>query len=202
MFADITRDDVFMLETQRLWLRWPRAADAPALVRLAGDKSVAEMTARLPHPYASDDADGFVFRARQANATGEGLVLAVALKGKPGELIGVVAAEPGPDGEAVVSYWLGKPFHGRGLATEALDAMLRATFTLSDAPAALAAVQTRNAASRRVLEKHGFVSDPEGKAAFPACAAVPFESFRLDRDDWTVADKTARRRFEGLHAQS
>ena len=28
MFPDLTRDDVFRLETRRLWLRWPRAADA------------------------------------------------------------------------------------------------------------------------------------------------------------------------------
>ena len=48
MFPDLTRDDVFRLETRRLWLRWPRQADAQAIVRLAGEKSVAEMTARLP----------------------------------------------------------------------------------------------------------------------------------------------------------
>ena len=28
MFPEITRDDIFRLETERLWLRWPRAADA------------------------------------------------------------------------------------------------------------------------------------------------------------------------------
>ena len=28
MFPDIARDDVFRLETQRLWLRWPRVSDA------------------------------------------------------------------------------------------------------------------------------------------------------------------------------
>ena len=41
MFPDLTRDDVFRLETRRLWLRWPREADVPSLVRLAGEKVVA-----------------------------------------------------------------------------------------------------------------------------------------------------------------
>ena len=31
MFPDYFRDDVFRLETQRLWLRWPTAADAPTI---------------------------------------------------------------------------------------------------------------------------------------------------------------------------
>ncbi len=51
MFHDLARDDVFRLETQRLWLRWPQAADAPALAALAGDWEVARMSAHLPHPY-------------------------------------------------------------------------------------------------------------------------------------------------------
>ncbi len=28
MFPDLTRDDVFRIETKRLWLRWPRIQDA------------------------------------------------------------------------------------------------------------------------------------------------------------------------------
>jgi hypothetical protein len=30
MFPDLLRDDVFRLETRRLWLRWPRAAEETA----------------------------------------------------------------------------------------------------------------------------------------------------------------------------
>ena len=56
MFPDLTRDDVFRLETRRLWLRWPRLADVQAIVRLAGEKAVADMTARIPHPYHPEDA--------------------------------------------------------------------------------------------------------------------------------------------------
>ena len=80
MFPDLTRDDVFRLETRRLWLRWPRLADVQAVVRLAGEKAVAEMTARIPHPYSAQDAERFVFQARQNNADGTGLQLAITPK--------------------------------------------------------------------------------------------------------------------------
>src|SRR5919112_4375433 len=60
MFPDLTRDDVFRLETRRLWLRWPRHADGQAIVRLAGEKAVAEMTALIPHPYPPEGATSFV----------------------------------------------------------------------------------------------------------------------------------------------
>jgi hypothetical protein len=50
MFPDLTRDDVFRIETRRLWLRWPTAKDRDAILKLAGDRAVAEMLARVPHP--------------------------------------------------------------------------------------------------------------------------------------------------------
>ncbi len=37
MFPELARDDVYRLETWRLWLRGPRAADAPRLSELAGE---------------------------------------------------------------------------------------------------------------------------------------------------------------------
>ena len=50
MFPDLTRDDVFRIETRRLWLRWPTARDRDAILKLAGDPAVAAMLARVPNP--------------------------------------------------------------------------------------------------------------------------------------------------------
>ena len=115
MFPDLTRDDVFRLETRGLWLRWARLADAQAIVRLAGEKSVAEMTARIPHPYRPDDAERFIFMSRRSNADGQGLQLAITPKGKPNSLIGMVGIGPDPDtGKPSLGYWLGTPYWGKG----------------------------------------------------------------------------------------
>src|SRR4051795_4801193 len=116
MFPDLTRDDVFRLETRRLWLRWPRLADTQAIVRLAGDKAVAEMTALIPHPYPPDGAERFVFEARKGNAEGTGLQMAITPKGKPNALIGLVRIGPAHDGTTLphLGYWLGVPSWGHG----------------------------------------------------------------------------------------
>ena len=45
MFPDLARDDVFRLETKRLWLRWPRVSDAAAIERYSSRWEVARMTA-------------------------------------------------------------------------------------------------------------------------------------------------------------
>ena len=94
MFPDLTRDDVFTLETARLWLRWPRVADAAAIKRLAGNKAVADMTARIPHPYPENFAENFVFNTRKSNALGETLAMAITRKGKPNALVGMIGLHP------------------------------------------------------------------------------------------------------------
>ena len=56
------------------------------------------------------------------------------------------------DGRRFVGYWIGKPFWGRGIASEALT-----QFTLVDGERPLhAVVAEHNVGSRRVLEKAGF----------------------------------------------
>ena len=89
MFPDLTRDDVFRLETRRLWLRWARQADAQALVRLAGEKAVAGMTARIPHPLDPPSVDKFILDSRQANADGRALVMAITPRRHPTQAIGI-----------------------------------------------------------------------------------------------------------------
>ena len=124
MFPDLLRDDVFRLETARMWLRWPRMADAPALLRHAGDPAVAHMTASIPHPYTEPDAARWIFSSRAGNAQGSSLVLVMARRGKPTEAIGSVALHQTRPGVALLGYWLGAAFQGKGLATEAVSAIV------------------------------------------------------------------------------
>ena len=187
MFPDLTRDDVFRLETRRLWLRWPRHADGQAIVRLVGEKAVAEMTASIPHPYPPDAATTFVFESRKANALGRGLRMAIAPRKKPQQLIGMIGIEPGPeDGRPHLGYWLGRPHWGKGYATEAARALVDAWFAYTEADELTSAARSVNPASRRVLEKCGFrPAGGSGMMAFPARGGVfPVDRFLLDRRAW------------------
>src|SRR5438874_12198137 len=49
-----------VLETERLVLRAPALADAPALAATINDRRIAEKLARVPHPYSLADAESFI----------------------------------------------------------------------------------------------------------------------------------------------
>ncbi|NNM70889.1 GNAT family N-acetyltransferase [Enterovirga aerilata] len=185
MFPDLTRDDVFRLETRRLWLRWPRQADAAAIVRLAGEKVVADMTGIIPHPYPPDEAETFVFAARQANADGRRLVMAITPRSKPNQLIGVVEIRCDVPSAPVLGYWLGAPHWGQGLATEAARSLIDAFFAYTEGKELTASVRVINPEGQRVLEKCGFSAVGSGLEAFPARGGLlPVERYRLDRRKW------------------
>ena len=185
MFPDLTRDDVFRIETKRLWLRWPRAADAAAIARFAGDKAVAEMTGRIPHPYPSGAAEEFVLFARRQNAAGEALLLSIADRSRPTETIGVIAIERRDHDRAVLGYWLGQPHWGKGKATEAAQALVDACLSYSTVPRIHASARVVNPASRRVLEKCGFQYEGQGMENAPARGGmVSVDHFCLARTTW------------------
>jgi RimJ/RimL family protein N-acetyltransferase len=185
MFPDLTRDDVFRLETRRLWLRWPRQADAAAIVRLAGEKVVADMTGFIPHPYPPEEAERFVFAARQANADGRRLVMAITPRAKPRDLIGIVEIRCDVPSAPVLGYWLGTPHWGQGFATEAARSLIDAFFAYTDGKELVASARVINPDSQRVLEKCGFAATGSGLESFPARGGLlPVNTFRLDRRKW------------------
>ena len=181
MFPDYFRDDVFRLETQRLWLRWPTAADGAAIERLAGEAAVARFTANIPHPYPAGGGEAFALFARTCNDLGEALHLALALKQKPGRLIGMVGLQ-GAGASVELGYWLGEPYWGAGLALEAVTALLDMVWLATDIERIEASAALLNPGSRRVLEKAGFAPRGERLAEAPARGApLPAMHYELPR---------------------
>ena len=185
MFPDLLCDDVFRLETARLWLRWPRAADAAAISRLAGEVEVARMTAHIPHPYPEGEAAKFILMSRSNNARGQSITLAVSKKRNQSEAIGCVGLWPHAEGGLERGYWLGKPYWGRGLMTEAVREALDLAFRVTDAPEIRASAMVGNPASRRVLEKCGFVAAGQGMVDAPARGGPQLAGLnRFTREAW------------------
>jgi RimJ/RimL family protein N-acetyltransferase len=172
MFSDLLRDDVFRLETQRLWLRWPRASDARALARLGGDPHVAEKTPSLPQPFTEQDATDWIFNSRRANAAGESIVLVLTLKSRPGEPIGIVGLHATRPGVAALSFWLGRPSQGQGLMTEAVSALIGLAQRTAPLEEVRASPRAGDQPSRRVLEKCGFASQGDSLVDLPARGGV------------------------------
>ncbi|MCE2931767.1 MAG: GNAT family N-acetyltransferase [Hyphomicrobiales bacterium] len=186
MFPDLFRDDVFTLETARLFLRWPKLSDAAEIVLLAGDRRVAEMTSHVPHPYPPEAAPTFILAARDGNANGATLRLAIAPRKMPQKLIGMVGLEPADEGGArELGYWLGMPYWGKGLMTEAAQAILDVAFLYADMPAVRASVRVVNPASRKVLEHCGFQFEGGGMVTRSVTGEnVSADHYCLSRGTW------------------
>jgi RimJ/RimL family protein N-acetyltransferase len=169
MFPEIARDDIFRLETPRLWLRWPRAADAAAFRRFGGDPEVALKTARIPYPYEQRHAEAFILSTRAENASGAGLSLALTQKRQTDEAIGVIGVH-GADsrGAGMIGFWLGRPFWGLGLMSEGAGAFVDLVFGMTGLERLVSSALPANAASLRVHEKLGFIRT--GRGVYPAPA--------------------------------
>ena len=169
MFPEITRDDIFRVETQRLWLRWPRAADAESIARFCNDPEVALKTTTIPFPYSQSDAERFVLRARSENTAGSALHLALALKRQQNEALGMISLVGAETrGEGKLGFVLARSAWGQGLMTEAARAFVDLAFNVTSLNHIVSSALPRNAASLRVQEKLGFVVVGEATIDAPA----------------------------------
>lgn len=196
MFPEITRDDVFRLETPRLWLRWPACADAPAVENIASRQEVADMTARIPHPYPKGAADAYVAHDRDVNGRGDGLRLVAQRVRGDRSVVGLIGIESRASEDPELAFAFHPDVWGDGLATEAARVLIDAVFTLTGAAAIRGAARVVNPASRRVLQKCGFSYDGSGLVKFEARGGlIPVDHFVLDRKAWRSLKASGMPRF-------
>jgi RimJ/RimL family protein N-acetyltransferase len=148
-----------------LVLRPWAAGDEAALVRYADNPNVARnLRDAFPHPYTLADARRWI--ARNAAAPEPTLNFAIVLEG---EAIGGLGLERRSDMFRCgleLGYWLGEPFWGRGIAAEAVRALVAYAFaTFPDVAVVQAHHLAANPASGRVLSKAGFRLDGRLRAA-------------------------------------
>lgn len=188
MFPDLFRDDVFTLETRRLFLRWPKAKDAAQLAEIIGEKAVSQETATFPHPFSLAHAEERVMRGRALNLSGAGLSLVIAPRRNPAQVLGLVGLSNLPTerpGDLGLGYLIARTHWGQGFATEAVQAVIDATFLYAEAKGISASVRVTNPGSRRVLERCGFQYAGSGMTARPAWGdSVSVDHYRLARRDW------------------
>ena len=142
-----------LLSTERLLLRPLDPRDAPALQRHCGNWKVARMLARVPHPYPDGLAERWI--GEQPRLRAEGLAHCFAVE-QDGALIGTVGLERREAPHFELGYWLGEPWWGRGLATEAAGRAVAFAFETLAAERLASGHFVDNPASGRVLEKCGF----------------------------------------------
>jgi RimJ/RimL family protein N-acetyltransferase len=142
------------VNVENLQLREVIEADLPIFFAHQQDAGALHMAAFT----AKDPADWHAFLAHSSRNLAEPTVIMRTIL-VDGEVAGSVLSYE-TDGEPEVSYWLGRKFWGRGIATAALARFLA---EVNPQRPIFARVAKDNLGSRRVLEKCGFVIIGEDK---------------------------------------
>ena len=145
-----------ILQTERLLLRPPAAADISRFVPLLNDYEVSKNLSRVPYPYTEDDGCAWVVRAAGERLRGESHPF-VLIDKSDDAFVGVCGVHAKLD--FMLGYWIGKPYWGRGYATEAARRVVKFAFDELGAGALTARWIFDNPASGHVLEKIGFESN-------------------------------------------
>ena len=128
--------------------------DATSLAILANDITVwRNLRDAFPHPYTLEHAVGFIEHARNQPP---GCHLAIVVDGRAAGSIGLKLGADVERISAELGYWLGAPYRGRGVMTEAIRAFTDAAFETFDLSRIFALPFAHNVASCRALEKAGF----------------------------------------------
>lgn len=149
-----------VIGTRRLVLRPLREADAAPMFAHFSDWDVVKFLSSPPWPFTRGDTESFVAQAMRPDA--DETVFAITRKD---ELIGTIglrfraASHLQSRNGYNVGYWLGRPYWGQGLMTEAARGLIAHTFALTRADAIYSGAFAENLASLRVQEKIGFVRD-------------------------------------------
>lgn len=164
--------------TPRLVLRAPIRGDVPDLVRLADNRKIFEVLARLPHPYTR--ADGIAFVEIMAQRADE-RPYAITMKG---EFLGIVGFSYAEGEPPELGYWLGEPYWGMGIMSEAVKALIEAAFATHAYPRIKSRALASNAGSLNVLEKAGFKRIREGLDTVGNCSGKSTVYLELEQPKW------------------
>ena len=180
--------DCPILVTERLLLRPPHVDDIPELAQLANNRRIAEMLARMPHPYGETEARAFLSMSQQKRTAG--CTYAVTLA-ESGAFIGSAGLNA-TDGGLELGYWIGEPYWKHGYATEAAHALVDLAFRASTIDVLHVSCRVINPSSRRVIHKCGFQYAGQGMLNSIVAGQVPVERYHLDRKTWVSLKTWAR----------
>jgi RimJ/RimL family protein N-acetyltransferase len=171
------------LETKRLLLRPLQLADAEETERLFPQWEIVKfLNAGVPWPWPQGLAHlryrDFILPAIER---GEEWHWSMRLKDSPQHLIGKMSLQK--DEWDNRGYWLGLPWQGRGLMTEAVAAANDYWFDVLGFHVLRAPKATANIASRRISEKTGMRVIASLERDY-VCGRLPAEVWEITAEEW------------------
>lgn len=133
-------------------LRPWRMSDAPKLAETINDPLVMRyLTITMPNPYGLADAEDYLNKTQEIRHADRAILY-------NGEVVGCMGATHRPEqNDCFLGYWLGSAWHGKNIATRALQQYLQLLPSLfPGVPTITATLFEPNIASQRLLLKFGF----------------------------------------------
>lgn len=181
----VTMKTAIELRTERLILRRYKRSDIPAIVHLIGAREVAATTLRIPHPYTEEDARAMVRRSSMDKSV---VRLGIFLR-KTGEFCGGIGLRVDAEhNHADLGYWVGVPYWGQGIATEAAREVVRYAFEMLGLNRICATCYAGNVASQKVLEKLGMKHEGRFRRHIRKWGEYKdLENYALLADEWKAS---------------
>lgn len=171
------------IETARLRLRPLELADADQVQQLFPHWDIVKhLNAVVPWPYPPDGARQYIEQiALPAMARGDEWIWTLRLRTDPDQLIGTIALKRAENENR--GFWLGLPWHGQGLMTEASGAVTDFWFDVLTFPVLRVPKAIANTASRRISEKQGMRVVAVVERDY-VCGRVAAEIWEITADEW------------------
>lgn len=130
--------------------------DVESLAYQANNIKIAQnLRDAFPHPYTLEDAENYITMCIN-NPDIKAYTKAIEVDGKAVGSIGVFIKDDVYCKSGELGYWLGEPYWGAGIMTEAIKKICEEVFSKYSLVRIYAEPFIYNEASKRVLEKAGF----------------------------------------------
>lgn len=151
------------MENTKVKLRSLKPSDKTQMAQLANNKKIWDnVRDAFGHPYTEKNAEEFIqYQAKSETDK----VFAIDFNRKLCGLVGLILQKDVYRKTAEIGYWIGEPFWGKGIATEAVALLVRHAFDELALVRVYAGIFEYNLGSMRVLEKNGFQKEGISKKA-------------------------------------
>jgi ribosomal-protein-alanine N-acetyltransferase len=172
-----------LIGTKRLWLRPLELADAAQIQILFPHWELVKFLAgRVPLPYPADGALTYCRDiALPAVERGEEWHWTLRLRSDPSRVIGAISLMKAENHNR--GFWLGLPWQGQRLMTEACDAVTGYWFDILKFPVLRVPKAIANEASRRISLKQGMRIVAMEERNF-ASGRLPAEIWEITAEEW------------------
>lgn len=144
-----------VLETESLYLSELKSQDIPEIIKHASNPKIAATTTNIPFPYLEKDAIFWLHLAHQGLKNGINYIFGIHLKDDSSFLGGIGFTVTLQSQRAEIGYWIAEEHWNKGIASEAMVAMIDFAFNTLKLNKLTSSHFYSNPASGKVMLKNG-----------------------------------------------